>query len=107
MICLNKNIQKTNDLRSNREWSRPIIKHGMNLSIKYLNLFLLLFFFNLHAQKNIFEFSVGYIGDKNLNANIPNLGELLPAPNIDNRLAFQLSAGYEKKLILKYPLSLI
>jgi hypothetical protein len=66
--------------------------------MKNLVIVFILFSIKAVCQKNAFEFSIGYVGDKNLNINVPFDGAFLPAPIISNRCAFQLSAGYERKI---------
>lgn len=66
--------------------------------MKRLIILILLFAIKANCQKNFFEFSLGNVNNKTFNVNVPSLGILLPAPEIDNSIGIFLSAGYERSL---------
>lgn len=56
-------------------------------------------FFSLHvfSQKNVFEFSLAGVRDKNLNLSPPHAFSFEDIPDIDNRYAMGIAVAYERK----------
>lgn len=63
------------------------------------NTFFIFCFYSLtvFSQKNVFEFSLAGVIDKNLNVSVPGVFSFESIPSIDNRYAAGLAFAYERK----------